>query len=60
MYKLAQNLSLLICSKLFALGKSILLCVFHEVIYAINKVFKSLISWPNKHKMHVVMVDFEN
>jgi hypothetical protein len=59
-YKLAQNVFLLICSKLFALGKSILLCVLHEVIYTINKVFKSLISWPNEHKMHVVMVGFEN
>jgi len=50
-YKLAYGANFLICSKLFAMGKSIGYFVFHEVIYVINKIFKGLISWPKGDDM---------
>jgi len=31
----------------------------HEVVYAINKTYKSLISWLEGNNMQIVMMDFK-
>jgi hypothetical protein len=57
-YKLAHGVNFPICSKLFALGKSTIYLVLHEVVYTINKIFKNLISWPKGDDMQTIMTDF--
>jgi hypothetical protein len=59
-YKLAHGANFLICSNLFDVGKSTIYLVFHEVVYAINKIFKGLISWPKGDDMQTVMIDFQD
>jgi hypothetical protein len=45
---------------LFAIGRSIVALVLHEVVMAINFVFRKLITWPLGDKMQVVMFDLKN
>jgi hypothetical protein len=44
--------------KLVVVNKSTIHFIFHKV-YAINKVFKSLIYWTKGDKMQVVMANFK-
>ncbi len=45
--------------ELFVVGKSTIYLILCEVVYAINKVFKSLISWPNGNEMQIIMAYFK-
>jgi hypothetical protein len=57
LYKLVHGASLLICSKLFAMGKSTVSTVLHDVVHAVNTEFAlryhsredlgSILSCPN-------------
>jgi len=44
-YKLAHRVNILICSELFAISKSIMSLMLHEIMEAVNIIFK-LILWP--------------
>lgn len=57
-YKLAHDVSFLICNKLFAINKSIVSFVFHEFVEATNFTFRKLVLWPIGEKMNVVMEGF--
>jgi hypothetical protein len=59
-YKLAQGGKFLICSELFAIGRSIIAFVFQKIVRAINVVFKRLKMWHAGDKMQVVMTKFKN
>ncbi len=58
-YKLAHNYNFLICSKLFAIGKSIVSLVLHEFVALVNTIFRKLISWPMGADMCIVINDFK-
>jgi hypothetical protein len=58
--KLSQGVNLLVCSELFAIGKSTISHVVQEVITSINIVFTNLISWPSRSKLEVVMIGFKS
>jgi hypothetical protein len=58
-YKLAHGYNFLICSKLFAIGKSIVSLVLHEFFALVNIVFRKLISWPVGVDMCIVINDFK-
>lgn len=55
-YKLFHGSNLLTYNKLFAISKSTIGFVIHEVVKVINMMFKSLISWPMGQNMEVVML----
>jgi len=57
-YTLAHGANFLICSKLFAIGKSTTL-VLHEVVDVMNVISKKLMSWPNGVEIQVFMEDFK-
>jgi hypothetical protein len=45
LFKLAQGASLLICSKIFAIGTSTVSKILREIVYAINDVMRHEIAW---------------
>jgi hypothetical protein len=60
LYKLCQEASLLICSKQFAIGKSTVCQVVHEVVRAINIHFRHEIEWPRGNRLIECMSDFHD
>jgi hypothetical protein len=58
-YKLVHGDNFLVCSKLFTIGKSIMLLVLHEVVTIVNVLFRKLISWLVDAKIKVTMHDFK-
>jgi hypothetical protein len=59
-YKLFYGSNLLTYNELFAISKSTIGFVIHEVVKVINMMFKSLISWPIGQNMEVVMLKFKD
>jgi hypothetical protein len=60
-YKLFHGWNLLTYSnELFAISKSTIVFVIHEIVKVINMMFKSLISWPMGQNMDVVMLKFKD
>lgn len=60
LYKLANGSSLLVCSELFAMGKSTISLAIRDVVKAINMVFRQEISWPQGIRLQTCMVDFHD
>jgi len=58
-YKLAHGVNFLICLEVFVMGKFTVYFVLHEVVYAINKTHRNLISWPKEDDIQIIMVDFK-
>jgi hypothetical protein len=58
-YKILHDDNFLVCSELFAIGKSIMLLVLHEVVTTVNVKFKKVIPWLVGAKMQVMMHDFK-
>jgi hypothetical protein len=54
--KLFHGSNLLTYNELFAINKSTIGFVIHEVVKVINMMFKSLISWQVGQNMQVVML----
>ncbi len=54
-YKLVHDYNFLICSKLFAIGKSVVSLVLHEFVALVNIVFRKLISWPVGADMCIIL-----
>jgi hypothetical protein len=59
LYKLAHGMNLLHCSELFAVGRSTVGRVIHEVVCTINIVYRDVIRWPRNEDMHCVMLEFK-
>jgi hypothetical protein len=59
-YKLFHSSNLLTYNELFAISKSPIVFVIHEIVKVINMMFKSLISWPMGQNMEVVMLKFKD
>jgi hypothetical protein len=59
-YKLFHSSKLLTYNELFAISKSPIVFVIHEIVKVINMMFKSLISWPMGQNMEVVMLKFKD
>jgi hypothetical protein len=59
LYKLVQGASLLLYSEQFAIGKSTVSGVLHDVVHAVNIEFRSEIQFPRGNKLMNVMKDFE-
>ncbi len=57
-YKLAHGTNFLMCTKFFAIGKSIVSKVLHEFVVAMNIVFKKLIAWLIWAEMATEMENF--
>ena len=57
-YKLVQGASLLQCSKLFAIGKSIVAGVLRDIVHAINLQFHHQIGFPTRDRLYNTMQDF--
>jgi hypothetical protein len=60
LYKLAQGANFLACNDKFAIGKSTISVVIHEVVAALNICFRNLIRWPRGEEMWQVMLDFKS
>jgi hypothetical protein len=60
LYKLVHGASLLICSELFAMGKSIVSAVLHDVVQAVNMEFRFDISFPRRPRLNTVMSKFHD
>jgi hypothetical protein len=59
LYKLVQGASLLICSKMFAIGQSTVSVCLRNVVHAVNLEFRSEISFPRGNRLSNVMQDFQ-
>jgi len=59
-YKPAHGVNTLTCSELFTIRRSTIALMLHEVVRAINVVFKKLRMWPMGDNMQVVMIEFKN
>ena len=51
LFKLTHGASLFICSEMFAIGKSTVSLVLHDIVQAINMTVRSEIAWPSGEKM---------
>jgi hypothetical protein len=58
LYKLVHGASLLICSEQFAVEKSTVSGILHDVVYAVNNQFRSKLSFPRGGRLTTVMNKF--
>ena len=58
--KLTHGASLLICSKLFAVGRSTVSLMLREVVQAINVALRSETSWSTGNKLLETKANFKN
>lgn len=59
LFKLSHGASLLICSELFAVGRSTVCTFLHQVVHAINVGLHRKITWPSGDAMKEVETTFE-
>ena len=59
LFKLTHGASLFICSKMFAIGRSIVCLVLREVVQAINVALRSEIAWPSRKKILEIEAGFQ-
>ena len=60
LFKLSHGASLLLCSEVFAVGRSTMSMILRDVVWAINVVLRKEISWPRADEVMEVAGDFEN
>lgn len=51
LFKLTHGASLLVCSEMFAIGKSTISMVLREVVNAINNTLQHEIMWPTGERL---------
>ena len=51
LFKLTHGASLLVCSKMFAVGKSIVNLILRDVVFAINEALRQKIAWPSSVRL---------
>lgn len=59
LFKLTHGASLIVCSEMFAVGKSTVSIMLRDVVNAINDGMREEISWPTGEKLRQVQVDFK-
>ena len=60
LFKLAQGASLLICSEMFAIGKSTVSIILREVVNAITETMRHELTWPTGDRLRECQADFKN
>lgn len=60
LFKLSHGASLLICSEMFAVGRSTVSIMLREVVHAINVTLRSEISWPTSEQAFAIASDFNS
>lgn len=58
LFKLSHGVSLLICSELFAVGRSTVSIMLRGVVNAVNIVLRSEMSWPRGDRLASIAVSF--
>ena len=59
LFKLSHGASLLICSKMFAIGKSTVSILLREVVNAINDTMCHELTWPSGNRLRDCQADFQ-
>jgi hypothetical protein len=59
LFKLTQGASLLVCSEMFAVGKSTCYAIMRGTVRAINEVLRHEISWPTGERLRQTQYDFQ-
>jgi hypothetical protein len=59
LFKLTQGASLLVCSEMFAVGKSTCSAILRGTVRAINNVLRHEISWPTRERLQQTRLDFQ-
>ncbi len=54
-----QGVNLLVCSELFAIGKSIIFVILHEFMYVVIVVYRTIIQGPTCLKMQMLIEKFK-
>jgi hypothetical protein len=60
LFKLAHAASLLICSEMFAIGRSTVSILLREVVNAINDTMRHEITWPSGERLRECQADFKS
>jgi hypothetical protein len=59
LFKLTHAASLIICSKMFAVGKSTMSLILRDVVHAINDTMREEISWPTGDRLRQSQAEFK-
>jgi len=59
LFKLTHGASLIVCSEMFAIGKSTISILLRDVVYAINDTMRSELSWPSGDRLRQCQADFK-
>lgn len=59
LFKLTHGASLIVCSEMFAVGRSTVSIILRDVVNAINDGMREEISWPTGERLRQVQVDFK-
>lgn len=60
LFKLSQGASLLICSEMFAIGRSTVSIILREVVHGLNVVLKHEMQWPRGERLNSIVGDFHS
>ena len=58
LFKLTHGASLLICSEMFAIGKSTVCSILRDVVHAVNDTLRHNISWPTGDRLRLTQQRF--
>ena len=59
LFKLTHGASLVICSEMFAIGKSTVCSILRDVVHAVNDTLRHLITWPTGDRLRVTQEKFK-
>lgn len=60
LFKLSHGATLLICSELFAVGRSTVSIMLHDVVHAINDLLRAEMKWPSFEQVPSISRDFQD